>query len=56
MEILIGIVMVICFLTSLWWLIATVSGPLLFKFIVKIIGLLGTILPVIYFLKVYNII
>lgn len=55
MEILIIIVMIICFLFSLWFLIADLNGPIIWTVGSKILGVLGTFLPLIYFLKVLNI-
>jgi len=56
MNILINTVMVICFLTSLFWVVADVTGGLFFKIIARIIGIIGVAFPIIYFLKVYEVI
>jgi hypothetical protein len=56
MAILINTVMVICFLTSLFWVVADVTGNLFFKAIVKITGVIGIAFPIIYFLKIYEVI
>jgi len=49
--------MVICMINGAWWMICDVTGPLLFKFLMKVIlGMGGIILPVIYFISKYQII
>jgi hypothetical protein len=48
MEKIILIISIICFLNSFWWIIAKVAGPLFFKLCVKLLGILGTSLPIIY--------
>jgi hypothetical protein len=56
MEKMIQIMSIICFLNSCWWLIADVTGKLVFKFIVKVLGIVGTVLPIIYWLKILGMI
>jgi hypothetical protein len=45
---------IICFLTSLFFLIAKLTGHILVQVIMKLLGLFGTILPIIYWLKLLN--
>ena len=56
MNILIITTMVVCFLNSLWWLVAKLTTHLLFKFIFRTLGLIGTVFPILYFLKIFGII
>ena len=56
MDILINTVMVICFITSGFWLLAEVRGTIFFKVVTKLIGLIGVVLPIVYFLKMLQII
>jgi hypothetical protein len=42
---------ILCFLANFYFLIAKLTGPLLFTTIFRLVGILGTILPVIYWLK-----
>ena len=51
------ILMSICsFITNGLWLVAETTGPLIIKITVKLLNLLGILLPIIYWLKVLSII
>jgi hypothetical protein len=58
MEYLILIMSVCSFLPSLFWLVGTVNGTksVLVVLLIKMIALLGTITPVIYWFKLLNLI
>ena len=56
METLINIAMVCSFIMGMFFTVAKLTGNPLFKFVAKTIGLLGTLLPIIYFLKIFQII
>ena len=56
MEILILIMSIICFINSLWFLIANLTGNLILQAMFKIGAVLGTMLPIIYWLKLASII
>ena len=56
MEILIGTVMVLCFLSSAWWLVAHVTGPIMARFIIKTLAVIGVAFPIFYLLSKLNVI
>jgi len=57
MEILIFIMSVICCLFSFCFLILKITGANVFLIlIIKILALLGTIIPILYWFKLYSII
>jgi hypothetical protein len=58
MNKLILIMSILCFIPNLFWLLAEITGTrnFIIMLIIKAIALLGTILPVIYWLKITNII
>lgn len=51
MDIIINVVMIICFLSSLFWIVSDVTGGAYFKIIVKFMGVIGVAFPIIYLLK-----
>jgi len=56
-DVLIIVVMLISFCNGCWWLICDVTGPLLFRLLMKVVvGLAGAALPIIYFLDKFQII
>ena len=42
---------IICFLNSMFWLVSNVTGPFFFKVMARLVGIAGTALPLIYWLK-----
>ena len=56
MNTLLITISIICFLFSLFFLIGEITAPLLVKILTKIIAILGVMLPMIYWLKLLNII
>lgn len=50
------IISITSFLSSIWWLVAKITGTFLAKLIMKVLGLVGTTLPIVYWLKLLNII
>jgi len=56
METIILIMSIICFLTSAFCLVAKVTGGTIAFLLAKLIGLVGVICPVIYWLKIANVI
>jgi hypothetical protein len=43
-------------MSSLFWLAANVTGTFAWKVFAKITGIIGTVLPIIYWLKIANLI
>jgi hypothetical protein len=57
MEKMLIVMSVLCFIPNIFWLVAKVTGGgVLGKMIVKTIALLGTLLPMIYWLKLLSVI
>jgi len=56
MEALILIITVICFVFSAIWVFGNVTGHFLIVILWRIIALLGTFLPIIYWLKIAQVI
>jgi hypothetical protein len=58
MEKMLIVMSVVCFIPNLFWLAAKVTGfgGFLGKMVVKTIALLGTLLPLIYWLKLLGVI
>ena len=55
METMISWGMELLFANSLWWLISDITVPFIIKLSLKIIGVVGVIIPVVYFLKLWEI-
>jgi small neutral amino acid transporter SnatA (MarC family) len=53
MEKIILIITIICFLTSSFFLFAKLTGSTPFTILARIIGLLGTLLPIHYWINTY---
>ena len=57
MEKMLIVMSILCFVTNMFWLVAKVTGGnFLGKIAVKTIALLGTMLPLIYWLKLLGVI
>jgi hypothetical protein len=48
MENLVDLGMIVCFLTSLFFVVANITGGFLFKGIAKLVGIVGVMIPLIY--------
>jgi ABC-type uncharacterized transport system fused permease/ATPase subunit len=48
------IIAIYCFLGCFWWVLAKLSGKLIFQIIGKLFGITGTILSFIYILKYFS--
>lgn len=58
MSIILLIISIICFILSAFFLFAKITGSQggLTKILIRIVGLLGTFLPIVYWLKLLNVI
>ena len=55
MKELIFLMSILCFLGCIWWVVGTVTGNTVFKFIAKSLGIVGCIIPVVYWLDMLNV-
>ena len=56
MNIIIYTAMIICLIFSLLVLVSDVTGTFFIKLIVKLIAVIGVLFPILYFLKINNVI
>jgi hypothetical protein len=56
MEKILLTISIICFLNSMFWVVADLKGTAILKFIVRTIGFIGAILPIVYWLKLLEVI
>lgn len=56
MEILIIIAMSICMLTSLFFTVAKLTGPVLFQIPARLLGIMGVVIPILYFFNLFKLI
>jgi len=57
MEFIINTVMIVCFILALFFLVAKLTGgSKVFAVIARFFGLVGTLFPMIYFLKYFGVI